>query len=135
MTASRTTSRPAASSTPDEVEAVAKGRVWSGEDAKAHGLVDELGGFDKALSLAKQAAGIAPEQDVTLKWFPPPTNTPAAIVARLIGRDGGGDDGEQSSGARLGADRLLASWRPVLRYLELATAPPGALTMPPIELR
>ena len=119
----------------DAVEEVAKGRVWTGEDAKARGLVDELGGFDKALSLAKQAAGIAPEQDVTLKWFPPPTNTPAAIVARLIGRDGGGDDGEQSSGARLGADRLLASWRPVLRYLELATAPPGALTMPPIELR
>jgi protease-4 len=29
--------------TQEEVEAVAKGRVWSGEDAKAHGLVDELG--------------------------------------------------------------------------------------------
>ncbi len=119
---------------PDAVEAVAKGRVWTGEDAKTRGLVDELGGFDKALSLAKQAAGIAPEQDVTLKWFPPPANTPGAILARLTGRDGG-DDGEQSSGARLGADRLLASWRPLLRYLELATAPPGALTMPPIDLR
>jgi len=119
---------------PDAVEQVAKGRVWSGEDAKARGLVDELGGFDKALLLAKQAAGIAPEQDVTLKWFPPPTNTPGAILARLMGRDGG-DDGEQSTGARFGADRLLASWRPVLRYLELATAPPGALTMPPIDLR
>lgn len=118
----------------DAVEEVARGRVWTGEDAKARGLVDELGGFDKALSLAKQAAKVAPEQDVTLKWFPPPTNTPAAILARLAGRDSG-DDGEQSSSARLGVDRLLASWRPLLRYLELATAPPGALTMPPIELR
>jgi protease IV len=125
----------------DAVEEVAKGRVWTGEDAKARGLVDELGGFDKALSLAKQAAGIAPEQDVTLKWFPPPANTPAAILARLTGRDTGDDEDEQSSAARLGADRLfgtdrlLAAWRPLLRYLDLAAAPPGALTMPPIELR
>src|SRR5581483_5201159 len=123
----------------ETVEEVAKGRVWTGEDAKARGLVDELSGFDKALSLAKQAAGIAPEQDVTLKWFPPPANTAGAILARLTGRDTGDDD-EQSSAVRLGADRLLgtdrllASWRPLLRYLDLAAAPPGALTMPPIEL-
>ena len=119
----------------EAVEEVAKGRVWTGEDAKARGLVDELGGFDKALSLAKQAAGIAPDQDVTLKWFPAPANTPGAILARLMGRGGGDDDSEQSTAARLGADRMLASWRPVLRYLDLATAPPGALTMPPIDLR
>ena len=34
---------------PDAVEAVAKGRVWTGEDAKAHGLVDALGGYGTAL--------------------------------------------------------------------------------------
>ncbi|MGH7034070.1 MAG: signal peptide peptidase SppA, partial [Stellaceae bacterium] len=54
------------------VEAVAKGRVWSGADAKARGLVDALGGFETALALAKEAAGIAANEDVTLKLYPPP---------------------------------------------------------------
>src|SRR6476646_10017112 len=33
----------------DSVEKIARGRVWTGEDAKARGLVDELGGYDTAL--------------------------------------------------------------------------------------
>ena len=37
---------------------MAKGRVWTGEDALAHGLVDELGGLQDALRLAKQEAGL-----------------------------------------------------------------------------
>merc|ERR1712232_352004 len=36
----------------EEVEAVAQGRVWTGEQAKENGLVDELGGIDRALSYA-----------------------------------------------------------------------------------
>ncbi len=118
----------------DAVEAVAKGRVWSGADAKARGLVDELGGFHKALALAKQAAGIAASSDVTLKTFPPPSETPAAIIARLLGHAPG--EGERATAARLAAaDRALALLAPVLRRLELAAAPPGALTMPPLELK
>jgi protease IV len=118
----------------DAVEAVAKGRVWSGTDAKTRGLVDELGGFHKALALAKQAAGIAAGSDVTLKTFPPPSETPAAIIARLLGRAPG--EGERATAARLAAaDRALAMLAPVLRRLELAAAPPGALTMPPLELK
>jgi len=42
----------------DEIDAVARGRIWSGADAKAVGLVDELGGFDTAVALAKEAAGV-----------------------------------------------------------------------------
>jgi protease-4 len=119
----------------DAVEAVAKGRVWTGEDAKANGLVDELGGFDKALALAKSAAGIAASSDVTLKTFPPPSDTPAAVIARLLGRGAPGE-GERSSAARLAAlDRMLATLEPVLQRLDLATVPTGALTMPPLELR
>jgi protease-4 len=56
--------------TQDEVEAVAKGRVWSGEDAKAHGLVDELGGYTVALRLAKEAANLSPEAPFTLRVSP-----------------------------------------------------------------
>jgi protease IV len=115
------------------VEEIARGRVWTGEEAKARGLVDELGGFERALALAKEKAGVAADQDVTLKLFPPVSNTPGAIIARLLGRDSGGGD---SAAAWLGPhDRALAALRPLLLQLELATAPPGALIMPPVGFR
>jgi protease IV len=41
----------------DEIDALAQGRVWSGADAHARGLVDELGGFDKALDLVRGRVG------------------------------------------------------------------------------
>ncbi len=117
------------------VEEIAKGRVWTGEDAKTRGLVDALGGFDTAIALAKQAAGIAADSEVSLKTFPPPSETPAAIIARLLGRGAPGG-GEQSAAARLAVlDRILAALQPVAERLELATAPAGSLTMPPLDLR
>ncbi|MEC7239599.1 MAG: signal peptide peptidase SppA [Myxococcota bacterium] len=42
----------------EDVEAVASGRVWSGEDAVEQGLVDQLGGFEEALDLAAEKAGL-----------------------------------------------------------------------------
>jgi protease-4 len=44
--------------TRDEVDAVAQGRVWTGIDAKANGLVDVLGGYDDAIRIASEMAGI-----------------------------------------------------------------------------
>ena len=44
--------------TPDEVDAIAQGRVWSGLEAQKIGLVDELGGLDDAVEGAAQLAGI-----------------------------------------------------------------------------
>jgi len=54
----------------DKVLQIAKGRIWSGEDAKELGLIDELGGFDEALKLTKKAAGIPDTEDVNLREFP-----------------------------------------------------------------
>ncbi len=45
--------------TLSETREVAKGRVWSGEDALQHGLVDQLGGLADAVHLAKQQAGLS----------------------------------------------------------------------------
>lgn len=53
-----------------EIDAVAQGRVWTGEQAKARGLVDELGGLDVAVRLAKQNAGIPAGDDVELVTYP-----------------------------------------------------------------
>jgi len=43
---------------PDKVEQVARGRVWSGTDALAVGLVDQLGGFDDAVKVARELSDI-----------------------------------------------------------------------------
>ncbi|MHB8680407.1 MAG: signal peptide peptidase SppA, partial [Rudaea sp.] len=42
--------------TPDEIDAVAQGRVWSGEQARERGLVDKIGGLEDAIAAAAQAA-------------------------------------------------------------------------------
>lgn len=42
-----------------EVRKVARGRIWTGEDALHHGLVDKLGGLKDAVHLAKQEAGLS----------------------------------------------------------------------------
>src|SRR6185437_6157372 len=53
----------------DAVEKIARGRVWTGEDAKRLGLVDALGGFEMALRLARVAAYLDPDSPITLKQF------------------------------------------------------------------
>ncbi len=55
----------------EEVEKIAQGRVWTGKRAVQLGLVDELGGVDKAAQLAKQLAQIAPEEKVRLVYILP----------------------------------------------------------------
>jgi protease-4 len=55
----------------DEMEPLAQGRVWLGSDAKARGLVDELGGLDTALAAVKKKAGIADKDKVRIVAYPP----------------------------------------------------------------
>jgi len=54
----------------EEVEKIAKGRIWTGEDAKRVGLVDELGGYPTALRLVRSAAKLSENAPVRLKVFP-----------------------------------------------------------------
>ena len=56
--------------TKDEVNAVGRGRVWTGAQARDLKLVDELGGLTKAVELAKGLAGIAREEEVRLVVWP-----------------------------------------------------------------
>jgi protease-4 len=57
--------------TPEAIDAVGQGRVWTGEQAVAHGLVDSLGGLDTAIAVAKERAGIPAGEDVELVSFSP----------------------------------------------------------------
>jgi protease-4 len=54
----------------DAVEAVARGRVWTGADARDHGLVDELGGLRAAVRKAKVLAGLDEDAKVRLVAYP-----------------------------------------------------------------
>lgn len=48
--------------TMEEIYKVAEGRVWTGKDAAVRGLVDKLGGFDLALSTARERIGVGGEK-------------------------------------------------------------------------
>ncbi len=55
---------------PDQVEDLAKGRVWTGEQAHRLGLVDELGGMEKAIDLCRELLELEPDAAVKLVRFP-----------------------------------------------------------------
>jgi protease-4 len=111
--------------TPEEVEAVARGRVWSGEEAKARGLVDALGGYAVALRLAKEAARIAPDAPVELTVFPREEGPAEVVYNRLFGR-------KPEAGGAGALGRALEAAQPLLRRIEGLFDDPGLLIMPPI---
>jgi protease-4 len=67
----------------EEAEELAHGRVWTGRQAKANGLVDELGGLDTAVAIAKNLADIPEEEQVTLLHYP----KKKGLLSLFIGRN------------------------------------------------
>lgn len=57
--------------TPEKIDQIAQGRVWTGQQARQVGLVDQLGGMQAAVMIAKQRARIPAEEDVELVVYPP----------------------------------------------------------------
>jgi len=111
----------------DAVEAVAKGRVWSGEDARARGLVDALGGYETALSLARAAAKLPDDAPINVVVYPRERGLLTALRNRLQG-----DDGNSSSALARG----LAALSAMAAVANAAFDDPSLLRMPPIgEIR
>jgi protease-4 len=71
--------------TPQKIDAVAQGRVWTGRQAKEQGLVDVLGGLDEAVAIAKQRAKLAADSDVELVVYPPPKSFYEILSAQFGG--------------------------------------------------
>lgn len=69
----------------DEVERLAQGRVWTGQQALEHGLVDALGGLDRAIALAKERAKIGADEEVELVVFPPRRSFYELLSEQLAG--------------------------------------------------
>ena len=107
---------------PDELRAVARGRVWTGADALRQGLVDELGGLERALELAADAAGVDREE-VELRVMPKP---------RLVERFLPANSESPAAASALGFGGVAAGAMPLFERL-LATsgiAPYGVLSLP-----
>jgi len=56
--------------TPQRIDSIAQGRVWTGAQGKQLGLVDELGGLERALAVAKQRAKLSPDSEVEIVVYP-----------------------------------------------------------------
>ncbi len=65
----------------EEAEKLAHGRVWSGRQAKENGLIDEVGGLDRAIEIAKELAEIPAEDNVTLVHYPEKKDIIDAILS------------------------------------------------------
>lgn len=111
----------------EKVLEIAKGRVWTGEDAKALGLVDELGGFPVALRLARQAAGLPADAKIQLKEFPARKKPWQALLEE-------GPDSSEPGAVAL--TRALDALQPMARFAKQAglVSDDGVLTMPELEL-
>jgi protease-4 len=55
----------------DKMEPLAQGRVWLGAQAKQNGLVDELGGLDRAIEMVRDRAKISSSEKIVLVTYPP----------------------------------------------------------------
>ena len=116
----------------DRVLQIAKGRIWSGEDAKALGLVDELGGFPEALALAKKAARIPAAEEVNLQVFP---KKKTAFQSFLDAVGGETPESSEQSAEATALVRALRAVQPVARQLRAVTGSTGVLEMPEVPDR
>jgi protease IV len=114
--------------TPDAVEAVAQGRVWSGEEAKKNGLIDALGGYEVALRLAKKAALIPVGAPVELAVFPREEGVAEYLYKRLSG-----NEPEDSNGGVSAVGHAIQATGPLLQRLEALLDDTAILIMPPLS--
>ena len=98
----------------EKVLEIAKGRIWSGQDAKNLGLVDELGGYDTALKLVKKAIGVAEGDDVNIVVYPRPKKWYETLIQQNPA------DNSDKEGTAQALARILQDVQPVARELKAA---------------
>lgn len=104
------------------VDDVARGRVWTGSQAKTLGLVDTVGGFDTALSALRRRIGLPAETPLRLEEYPLPASRLERLLKLVAMRSGVTE-----------LTRFAALLRPVLNGLEGAV-PRQTLQAPPTGL-
>ncbi len=101
-----------------QVEAIAGGRVWTGDQARKIGLVDMLGGLDAALDHTARQIGLPDRQALEIRILPRPL-TPLEHLLKAL---------EEKGAQVLGPDLSLQT---LASALDSLTAPTGVLTLEP----
>ena len=109
-----------------DVHAVAKGRIWTGEDAKTHGLVDELGGMKTAMRLIREALELEADASLNLVVFPKEKTLIEQVMEKGLIRT-------LSNGDVLA--RLATELQPVFRFARTVGQPRQVLEMTPVDIR
>jgi protease IV len=111
----------------ERVDEIARGRVWTGEDALARGLVDALGGYPEALRQVRSTLGLAADAPLQLEQFPPSRGLLGALFARATGPGDDSSDEEPAVAAvRAGVEAMQGITRS-LRAIGLGQASIGGL--------
>ena len=115
----------------EEANTLGQGRVWTGTQAKQNGLIDEFGGLERAIDIAKELAGLPADKDVRRVVFP----EPKPFLEELFGdEDSSQIRTEQAQAALL--ESLPADVRRAFRFSALLDRMQqgGAMLMLPFEL-
>ena len=111
---------------PEQVLQAAKGQVWTGEDALELGLVDQLGGLQRAVALAREAAGIGPSAPIRIEVFPEPGDPFEDLLHQALG----GEIKSSGALALLGVlARVARAVVPLAEALERLTGDPRAQSL------
>jgi len=116
---------------PEYIDSVGQGRVWTGQQARDRGLVDDFGGLDKAIEVAKQLAKIPADKGVERVILPYPTT----FLQQLLSPTDNSNTQVQQQRAIFAA--LPEDTRRAFRYMELMDRMKNGETMlmMPFDLR
>ena len=90
----------------EDIEPLAQGRVWLGAEAKKNGLVDQLGGLDRAIELVKERAKIPASEKIVLVPYPPKRS----LLDLLMSRSDDTPGIEMKAMRRLFGDLPVRAW-------------------------
>ena len=99
------------------IDSIGQGRVWTGQQGKERGLVDEYGGLDKAIEIAKQLANIPADKSVQRVILPHPPSFFEQLTS------GGGEDDADAKVKTKEQEAILATLpeglRQAFRYAQM----------------
>ena len=107
----------------EEIDAIARGRVWSGSQAKERGLVDQFGGLEDAVADVATRAKLGKPVDYDVRYIERPATPFERFFARLAQNRVTGAWLRDSSLAQALLAHALPQTRGDLHFLESATAP------------
>ena len=103
----------------EEAEKLAHGRVWTGRQALANGLIDELGDLEHAIGLAKQLAEIPTDQRVSVVHYP----KKKSLIQSLLGGEENATTVARWVVYRFIREDVVGTWELLSRHPELAAQP------------